>query len=314
MDKLKRFFRKVVIILSRPMVIWAIALIVIVIAGVLFTIHGNSTRRANEAARLEKLSQQQKLKAKQQTKLDQMVQQHSDVFTDISDAASTTTSCDRLKNRPGIILTNGCNYYIRAHGKLTMAVVFVYEGDVNTSFSMNALRGPANDQLSLNYINTFLKAQAARYGVKDPAQIDMTFYGPYRVTSPVVTLPYYERGTDIKNIFQSTADANKVPRSKYDMVHYVLLNSVYGGVAFPGQHEAFTENGSITSSVFIHETLHLLGASDKYNNNDCNTIGSSDPFGRYNGSLPGADIMCESFSIGLSVINDITAREIGWQN
>jgi hypothetical protein len=107
------------------------------------------------------------------------------------------------------------------------------------------------------------------------------------------------------------------------MVHYVLLDNVPGGVAAPGLHRAFTFGGSSlyasypveeTVGTFIHETLHLLGASDKYNNNECDTVGTNDPFKRSGGTLQGSDIMCNHISPSSAKINDITAREIGWQN
>lgn len=310
MNNLKRLYEKARRGLSRPRTLWLLALVVVVALGVGLNVRDSHQRKSAERAQLAALEKQQKQKAKQQTKLDQTVEQHSDVFTDVSAGASNITSCARLQGRPGVVITSGCQYRLRAHGKLNMAVVFLYEGSNNFTDTMNGLKGDGG----LKYINTYLKDQAKRYKVTDPAQIDMTFYGSYQVADPVLGLFYRDNGVKLLDIFKRTSQANKVPEDQYDMVHYVLLNNIYGGIANPYDHRAFTYNSYATVPTFVHETLHLFGASDKYNNNDCNTVGTADPFGRYNGSAPGVDIMCSNFSLGSSIINDITAREIGWQN
>jgi hypothetical protein len=313
MNNLKRFYEKVRRGLSRPRTLWILALVVVVAVGVGCNIRDSHQREAKQQSQLAQLAKQQKQKAEQQEKLNQTVKQHEDdLFTDATVDSKYASACARLQNRPGIVLTSGCNYNIRAHGKIDMAVVFIYDNDYYKD-DLNILKGASNNPDSLQYINTYLKNQAARYKVSDPAQINMTFYGAYKSTEPAANLYYMDNRSKLLDIFQATSAANNVPEQNYDMVQYVLLNRVYGGVAFPGAHRAFTEN-SYTVPTFIHETLHLFGASDKYNNNDCNTVGTSDPFGRYNGSLPGVDIMCSNFSLGSSIINDITAREIGWQN
>jgi len=310
MNNLKRFYERAKHGLSRPRTLWILALVVVLAAGVGFNMYDSHSREIKQQDQLAQLAKQQKQKAKQQTKLDQVVKQHDDVFTDVSPRATNVTSCPRLQGRPGVIITSGCRYRLQAHGKLTMAVVFLHEGDYSDSDTMNWLK----QDNELKYINTYLKEQAKRYKVADPPQIDMTFYGSYKLTDPVSNFNYRQQGGAILNIFDKTAQANKVPEDQYDMVHYVLLTGSYGGVASPQDHSAFTYSGYLALPTFVHETLHLFGASDKYNNNDCNTVGTADPFGRYEGSAPGVDIMCNNFSLGSSIINDITAREIGWQN
>ena len=219
MDKLKLIFRQAKTVLSRPVAIWLSAFLLITVAGIVATIHDNNHRSQQEKARLAQLAVQQKQKSNQQKKLDQTVQQHSDIFTDISDSASTTTNCERLKNRPGVVIGSGCSYSLRAHGKLTMAVVFIYESNTNYAGTMAALKGGADDPASLLYTNTYLVNQAKRYSVKDPPQIAMTFYGAYKATGSVDNLPYRENGLGILTVFKNTSKANNVPEDQYDMVH-----------------------------------------------------------------------------------------------
>lgn len=276
--------------------------------------------KARKQAVLEQLAKDQQTKAEELASKSVISEEgHPDVsdlqFKDISEGTYKKPSCGRLENRPGIMITNtSCGYRIRAFGKLTMAVVFVYASSNSSHAQLVSL--DANDKNSLRYINTYLKAEAARYKAKDPPQIEMSFYGPYKVDEPVLSVYYRDNGSKLLDIYNKVSTNNKVPEDQYDMVHYVLLDHTYGGVAFPNLHRAFTyyASGNVTTATFIHETLHLFGASDKYNNNDCSTIGTNDPFGRYNGTLPGSDIMCSNFNADVSRINDITAREIGWAN
>ncbi len=303
----------------------------LLIAGVIIGLGvGLSVRQATEStaakqAVLAKLSKDQQAVSQAlaaQSALPQSAR--SDIstltFRDISDSGYAKRPCSRLEGRAGVVITSvSCEYRLRAHGALSMAVVFVYEsGHQPNTFSLAS--ADAADHASLRYTNTYLKNQAARYKVADPPQIALATFGPFELTRPVAESEYRTNGYAILDVFNETSKANKIPEDQYDMVHFVLLGSTYGGVAFPGLHRAFTFDTSsygqsqLTISTFVHETLHLFGASDKYNNNDCNTIGTNDPFNRYGGSLPGKDIMCDNFNLDSSGINDITAREIGWAN
>lgn len=284
---------------------------------------GVSVRQASTAAKRNRLTLEQ-LAKEQHSRAEQLAAQHpltpqlqddtSNLqFKDISDAYKRPT-CTRLENRPGIVITSStCHYNLRAFGRLTMAIVLVYEGGPPEHSQL--VSGDKNNPYAMAYINTYLQAQAKRYKVTQPPYIDLKFYGPYSAAAPVLGMYYRERAAEILNVFNETSKRNAVPEEAYDMIHFVLLDSTYGGAAFPWLHRAFTYNSSgAVVPTFVHETLHLLGASDKYNNNDCSTIGTNDPFGRYNGTLPGQDIMCSNFSLSASAINDITAREIGWGN
>lgn len=234
-------------------------------------------------------------------------------FKDISDTAFKAPDCARLKNRKAVILTSAtCNYRLQAFGKINMAVVFVETyGGARAEKDLLSADNP-NSVRSLAQTNAYLARQAARYKIADPPKIAFTYFGPYKTDSAVNTLYYRDNGAIILSHFEKTATYNKVPVDTFDAVHYILLENQYGGMAFPSKHRAFTYTSSAVG-VFTHESLHLFGASDKYNNNDCNTIGGGDPFGRYNGTQPGKDIMCTSSDLN-SNINDITAREIGWLN
>lgn len=239
-------------------------------------------------------------------------------FSDISDTKFNKPSCGRLENRTAIIITSGCDYKLIAHGTVDMAVVYLYSSTYTFYQKYySALTNPdTNNQTSLSFINTYIGNQAKRYGVKDPVKITLKNFGPFKTDDSAVNMYYRSNGDKLFKMFSQTSSDNNVPEEDYDLVHYVLLDPVYGGMAFPWMHRAFTENdyGDIAVPTFIHETLHLFGASDKYNNNDCATKGTGDPFGRYNGTQPGVDIMCSNFSVNYSNINDITAREIGWAN
>lgn len=275
----------------------------------------NNTNNQKKVA-LEQLKKDQQAKAKELAKQQTVSKEDSDIskiqFTDISTSEYKKSTCSRLENRPGIIInSNGCNYTIRAHSTLTMAVVFIYE---NSNIAYETLSNPdANNKESLAYINTYLGSEAKRYNVSDPPNIIMDYFGPFKVSEPMLSIYYRDNGKKILDVFNKTSANNKTPEDQYDIVHYVLLDPQYGGMAFTYIHRAFSYN-SFAVSVFIHENLHLLGASDKYNNNDCATIGTNDPFARYNNELPGSDIMCSVWSLDVSRINDITAREIGWTN
>jgi hypothetical protein len=61
----------------------------------------------------------------------------------------------------------------------------------------------------------------------------------------------------------------------------------------------------------------LFGATDKYvgeYDSSCKGDANADPFNRYSGAVVGNDIMCQAFDLNTSIINDVTAREIGWAN
>ena len=312
MKRVTHFLR----IVHRPLIGWLAIALVIAGVGIGLNLRDAQNRKEAERKALAALTKQQEAKSKQVAKTPTHFEGEGDtLFTDVSDSTFKAPSCGRLQNRAAVVILNAtCNYKLRAVGKTTMAVVFIDTGyGVPTS---TLSRNDPNDQNALSYANTYLKNQAKRYGVTDPPQIDMTFYGPYAATEQTVHLDYSGDSQQLMNVFQQTSQKNKVPEEKYDMVHYFILTSSYGGVAMPQEHRAFTyfNHGVYTLPVFVHETLHLFGATDKYRNNDCASKGQNDPFGRYNGSLPGEDIMCSNFNLNVSQVNDITAREIGWQN
>lgn len=230
-------------------------------------------------------------------------------FKDVTDEEFQKPSCERLENRKAITITNdACDYKVRAVGASTMAVVLLYEKHSDTGKFIK--KNP--DQIrSIYYLNTYLEQQAKRYDIDD-VKVKMSVFGPYQLTESTDGLYYRDKGSEILKIYEETSTKNNVPEQKYDMVHYVELDHHRGGVAFRSSHRAFTQGKNVP--VFIHETLHLFGASDKYHNNDCATIGTKDPFDRYDKTKPGRDIMCSSYSLRHSNINDITAREIGWPN
>lgn len=294
----------------------------IVLVVLLSGIAVGSSLHSNNIAKKKKIQELHQLEIAQKAKADELKNKKSKQsetadtinleFKDISEGAFQKQTCHGFEKMSGVIFYGGCQYRLRALGKLNMAVVLLYENDANTA---ELLSKDTNNRNSLGYTNTYLKNQARRYKVKDLPQIDMQFFGPYKITRSVIGKYYRTEGYDIMRTFSETSNANKVPEADYTMTHYVLLDNAYGGIATPDVHRAFTYHSPYAAvPTFIHETLHLLGASDKYNNSDCSRIGTNDPFGRYNGSLPGFDIMCSNFSTESSMINDITAREIGWAN
>jgi hypothetical protein len=288
----------------------------VVVAAATLAWRDAANRSQQKEVALQQLVRDQKKRAEGSAN-NPAANEHADTsnlqFKDVSGRDFARPSCKRLENRKAIVITNGCNYELRAFGEVNMAVVFVYEAPGYEAVYNRLKNNDPNDQNSLYYFNSYIKSQAARYGVSDPAQLNMTFYGPYQVVRPANNLYYRDNRESLLDIFQDTSESNKVPEGDYDLVHYVFLDQTYGGVAFPTMHRAFTENDFVVQT-FVHETLHLFNASDKYNNNDCSTIGTNDPFGRYNGTLPGTDVMCGQYDLNISKINDITAREIGWAN
>ncbi len=316
MLKLKNILSKAQLLLKDKMVIRTIiAVFIVLIIAALFSWHNNKVLENQQHTALLKLEAQQKALAKQTIKSTTPKSDSisTSQFSDVSNTGFNKPSCPQLENRPGIIITSSdCSYRLRAFGSIRMDVVLVYDQSYSQDIQNQLTNNDPNDQGSLYYVNTYYKNQAARYGVTNPMQLQYTFYGPYKTTQPVDNLYFRDNSEALLSTYQETAASNNVPEQKYDLTQYVLLDSVYGGYAFPTVHQAFTYS-SFGVSTFAHETLHLFGATDKYNNNDCDTIGTSDPFGRYGGSQPGRDIMCDNFNL-TSIINDITAREIGWAN
>lgn len=294
------------------------ATLIIVTGGALLSRDNANQRNQDRELALTQLRTSQTKVAEKAKSTQKFADQHKDVstieFKDVSDKDFQRPTCSRLENRPAIVISNSsCAYSLRATGKATMAVVFVYEAAYSTTSYDSLTNKDPNNTNSLAHVNKYFQAQAKRYKVAEPPTVEMKFFGPYAVSESVVNIYYRNNGQKLLDVYKKTSEDNKVPEQDYDMVHYVLLNDRYGGIAFPGLHRAFTYN-TLVVPTFVHETLHLYGASDKYNNNDCNTVGVNDPFGRYNGTLPGTDIMCSNFSLDYSMINDITAREIGWAN
>lgn len=234
----------------------------------------------------------------------------------VTDKSSLPT-CDSLHNRPGVIITSGsCDYRLRAKGQIDMAVVFLWDqpSDASTN-ELNAMKGPASSEQSLQYTNTYLHAQEAVYG-KPSLDVKLSYYGPFETRQPIPGSNTSLSDTQaIAELFASTSKANNVPESKYDITHYVYLPTYsFRSFALPSSHRAYTNPSyGRSTATFIHETLHMFGASDKYNNNDCNTRGKSNPFGAQADAK--FDIMCSDFGIFDNInVNIITAREIGWTN
>lgn len=222
-------------------------------------------------------------------------------------------TCDKLQNRNNIIIYDAnCTYSIKATGAVNLAVVLVADDPTNLGGAVTTLENPDGNENSFTYLNSFIKKEAARYNVK-AVDIKLTFFGPYKITKSVRGLNYLTQGSDIYNELSKTSELNKVPEKDYDLVHYVYSENGYGGMAFPGSHRAFTE-GYSQVGVFLHETIHLFGATDKYNNNDCNTIGRANPFDKTSTPQDLFDIMCRLYPLKSAIINTITAREIGWTN
>lgn len=300
----------------------AVVVVLVVAAGVgldRYTAYNQSKIRKVTLDSLQK--EQRALADKQRKQSEHTSEGHADVanteFKDVSSGDFKKSSCKRLENRKTVIITSSnCDYRLRAYGRAKAAVVFVYESYLPQDQQVLMQAKSESDKNSLFYINTYLKRQAARYKVSDPLQLDMDFYGPYKLSTKVSQLYYRDSSTTIMQAFNEASANNKVPEENYDIVEFIFMDGGYGGIAMPYLHRAFSYDSYVPQlpAIFTHETLHLFGASDKYNNNDCNTIGTGDPFGRYEGTKPGIDIMCVAFNLDSSSINDITAREIGWGN
>lgn len=226
--------------------------------------------------------------------------------------------CSKLQNRKAVIIQDQyCTYKLRAQGQTTMAVVFMWEGpDPQASAEIDKMRsGNDTDESSLFYANSYLKKEGARYGISD-VNINLSFFGPFTVAEPLKNLYYRDNIAKFIDVFKATSEGNNVPEKDFDMVHYIYLDQFnpQGGGAMADSHRAFTLGNDI--GTFIHETLHLFGATDKYANNDCITIGKADPFAKTEETVTMYDIMCAEYSDSSQVntINRITAREIGWPN
>jgi len=224
--------------------------------------------------------------------------------------------CSKLTNRINIIITNSsCRYRVRALGTTTMAVIFVSE-EINNFWSNEAKKLKKSDRSSntLTYTNTYLSKESERYN-KSGIKINFTFFGPYKINESLEGIYYRDNMGKFLEVLSETSKNNKVPEQDYDLVHYIYLSNSYGGGAFRNSHRAFTNTDSSRSpGVFIHETLHLFGATDKYNNDDCNTIGRVNPFDKTQKPQNLFDIMCRTNPLNNAIINKITAREIGWPN
>jgi len=225
-------------------------------------------------------------------------------------------ACSRLTNRINIIITNSsCSYRVRALGTTTMAVVFISE-KINNFWSNEAkkLKKIDGSLETLSYINTFLSKESKRYD-KSGINIELSFFGPYKISESLEGIYYRDNRGKFLEVLSETSGNNKVQEQNFDLVHYIYLSNSYGGSAFRRSHRAFTNtNSSRSSGVFIHETLHLFEAGDKYNDNDCNTVGKANPFDKTQKPQNLFDIMCRTNPLDSAIINKITAREIGWPN
>lgn len=236
--------------------------------------------------------------------------------------------CSKLKGRISILILDAqCSYRVRAVGTSTMAVVLFedpsnpYLTGVNLQGEFDLLKDPQAGNRSLQFLNPFLKKEAERYDIQD-VNVELTFFGPYKLPSNLSVVGYYE----LLDTFKNEAIGFGVPEQDFDLVHYVLLAEFGGwGVAFPNSHRAITVTGTALHAVgdldqpsgpdvgvFIHETLHLFGAGDKYLYGDCFTIGRADPFDQTGQIQELFDVMCNASVNG--IINRVTAREIGWPN
>lgn len=224
--------------------------------------------------------------------------------------------CSKLENRINIvILDNSCSYAVKALGQTNIAAIFISE-ELNTIWSeaAKALKSNTKSRRSLLYTNTYLNKEAQRYGKSD-ISIKFSFFGPYKITESLEDVYYRDNMGKYLDVLSATSEKNKVPEQNYDLVHYIYLSDSFGGGAFPDSHRAFTNsNGYNEIGVFIHETLHLFSATDKYNDDDCNTIGRANPFDKSQKPQKLTDIMCLVFPLSSVIINKITAREIGWPN
>jgi hypothetical protein len=315
---MKKYIKRL-FLLKNPLVILPfVAILVILVAAFIISKHNNEMSLSSQNKTLDSLTMQQDALAKQSLKRTSIKSDVSEVtFKDISTASNDKSSCNRLENRPGVVITDSaCDYKLRAFGNIQAAIVFVYDQSYSDS-TYNTLRdNNPNDPNSLDYINTFYAQQAKRYNVTDPVNINMTYFGPYHVTSPVDNIYYYNNGNSLLQTYQNTASANSVPESNYDIVEYILLDNIYGGEAFPNLHQNFAYS-QFEPAVLAHETLHLFGATDKYVNGSqasCMIDGGANPLDRSGETAAGNDIMCQDLNLGTAIINDVTAREIGWAN
>jgi hypothetical protein len=255
----------------------------------------------------EILDEQEKQRAKEEREAQKIAEEVDKNFK------PNLPNCSKLENRVNIvILDNNCNYKLVALGETTMAAVFVSE-ELSSDWSNTAkgLQAKKENKTSLKYINTYLSREAHRHG-KTNVSIKFDFFGPYKITESLDTLYYRDNMGKFLDVLSETSEKNKVPEQNYDLVHYIYLSNAFGGGAFPGSHRAFTNSSGLSIGVFIHETLHLFGASDKYNDNDCYSIGRANPFDKSQKPQKLSDIMCSGHED--DIINEITAREIGWPN
>lgn len=298
-------------------------LVSILSASILFTFQNNTSRQQQ----LDAFYAQQKIK---KDELANQPQSAKTVFIDESistlkeigsDITFEFPNCDRLKNRANIIINSiDCsNYSVKAFDKTNMAVVFLWDGD---SEEYKRIIDPlkdlgSNSENSLEYINTYVNKEMLKYDKKD-FKLKFSFYGPYTVSQPfsrpVNGNPDY---AEYLKTSKDTSKANNVPEKNFDLVHYMYVSRTGwgGGVAFPESHRAITNiNGVLDVPLIVHETLHLFGASDKYRGDDSKIIGSDDPFHRTKDSKQSAVIDIMAGPHYNSIINPITAREIGWIN
>jgi hypothetical protein len=287
--------------------------VLLVLAGIGWQVYAYQSR---QSANARKEAEIQAAQAQQANTASQ--EQESSEFKDLSSKDFARPTCKRLENRKAIIITSpSCDYNIQATGEINMAIIVVY-AKKRPDMGGTYLAGSPQNGDSINYINPYLKREAKRYS-NDGAQINMKKFGPYKLTRGVSQYYYRTESEKIMDVYNETSKKNNVPEKDFDLIHFIHLDSTYGGIAMPDLHRAFTQTKE--PGVFIHETLHLFGASDKYVEGKCNCMknGTNDPFKRHH-FRKGYDIMCESFDTGTSgttnnnIINDITAREIGWDN
>lgn len=210
---------------------------------------------------------------------------------------------------------------------------------------------------SLFYIPTFYKQQAKKYGV--------TQFNPSVEISPMLTLQNLQRVGDVnqfwgkdpfgttklQDTFNALLSANNLKVDGHTKVLFLFFDNSYTApeedarfyehkafrsFAQPETGQAFVDVYSFDSSfakavseIAAHETLHLFGATDKYEENiDKDRICSERGWGdteKYP-SIPqtSSDIMCGYVEYSVSKfkkgnfidntldINKLTAKEIGW--
>ena len=232
----------------------------------------------------------------------------------------STPSCDKLQNRPNIkILSDDCAYQMRAtKGKVSIAVVFVTD-DPNNAESLRKIGvGKGATQDGFGYINEYLTREAKRHKTAGPT-FTLDYFGPYKSTESLRDVYYRDNGHKWIEVLKATSEKNNVPEKNYDLVNYIYLdNPRGGGMAFPSDHRSFVGFSFYSGSgTFIHETLHLFGASDKYLQEDnvdkgCTNVGRGDASGQVNVTGELYDIMCVDAAPWERIINSVTAKEIGW--